>query len=200
MSAPLPVRSRRTVLNAAAWSVPVIAAATAAPALAVSPAHLGIVFDGGGGTNGLLNSVYLNLYSTSGEEVVLSTAITLSIEVVGLNPNTSAERSFTPGSSYGTITGRRYNSTTKTTYFTWTLPAGTRFPTDRLSTDTPDILFSFGDGLAGTRRITNKIIVRSLSRANSSFAVDITSPNALPIDSSIVKDLDQKAVSPDGIY
>lgn len=57
MSVPLPVRSRRTVLNAAAWSVPVVTVASMAPAMAATPPHqqFGVVFDGGS-ADGLLNS------------------------------------------------------------------------------------------------------------------------------------------------
>ena len=196
----LPPRSRRTVLGAAAWSVPVIAVAAAAPAMAVSPVNIGLVFDGGGGTNGLLNSTYLNVYSTSGQEVVLPSAITLSVAVVGLNPNTTVERSFSIGSSGQTLSARTYDPATRTTTFTWTIAAGTRLTTDPVAPANPDILFSFGDGLAGTRRITNKIVVRSLTVANTAHRVVLTSPSSLPADSSVMRDYDQKAASPDGIY
>ena len=59
-------------------------------------------------------------------------------------------------------------------------------------TSLPDILFSFGDGLSGTKRITNKIVVTSITGGATT--------QTLPLDSSVVKDKNQGAVSPDGIY
>lgn len=193
---PLPTRSRRTVLNAAAWSVPVVMVASPAPAMAATPPEqqFGVVFDGGGGTNGLLNSTYLNLYSTTGKSITLTQPVTLTVDVVGLTGSGTAERSFSASSSNGTTTRSAYNSTTRTTRLTWTLPVGTVVPTTKVATANPDILFSFGDGGHSGGRITNKIVVRSISGGR------ITAPSGLPIDSTVVKDYDQKAASPDGIY
>ena len=56
----------------------------------------------------------------------------------------------------------------------------------------PDILFSFGDGLAGVNRITNKIVVTAVNGASLS--------QTLPVDSSVLKDKNKRAISPDGIY
>ncbi|WP_460476801.1 hypothetical protein [Brachybacterium huguangmaarense] len=59
--------------------------------------------------------------------------------------------------------------------------------TDPTSNSIPDILFSFGDGLAGGQRITNKIVVTSISGGRM---------NGLPVDSSVATDV--SGVSPDG--
>jgi hypothetical protein len=167
---------------------------TSAPALAVSRLpRLGIVFDGGGGANGLLNSAYLNLRSTTGEAITLSSPVTMTVTVVGRNSNVTAERSMTFGSSNGSISKRTYNATMRTTTFTWTVPAGTVVPTTFAKASNPDILFSFGDGLATGGRITNKIVVNDITGG-------IIDPQTMPVDSSVVKDYDRGAASPDGIY
>ncbi|WP_144795279.1 hypothetical protein [Kocuria palustris] len=189
--------SRRTVLTAAAWSTPVIALAAQAPAMALSPAstRLGVVFDGGGGSNGYFNSAYLNLRSATGAPLTLAAPVTLTIDVVGLNPKANDERSMTFGSSNGTIGPRTYNRATHTTTFTWTVPAGTVVPTARRNSSNPDILFTFRDGAsntAGAGRITNKIVVRSITGGT------LVEPSGPPIDSSVVHD--ESGVSPDGIY
>lgn len=184
--------SRRQTLAGMAWSVPVVVASATVPAYAAS-GIFAVNFDGGGGANGFQNSVYLNFGTSNGTTQTLTKPVTLTINVVGLNTNTTTQRSFTAGSSNGTIGTKTYNSATRTTTFTWTIPAGTSIPPLATGgTALPDILFSFGDGLAGFNRITNKIVVTSVS--------GISLSQTLPIDSSVVKDKNQGAVSPDGIY
>lgn len=80
--------------------------------------------------------------------VLLSQAIAITIDVIGMNPSATAERSFTVSSSYGTVSRSAYKASTRTTTITWTLPAGTTLPTDSLASHVPDLPFSFGDGLA----------------------------------------------------
>lgn len=171
-----------------------VALAAQAPAMAASPPNqqFGVVFDGGGGANGYLNSAYLNLRSTTGSPVTLTAPVTLTIDVAGLNPTNSRERSFTAGSSNGSIS-RTYDSSTRITTILWTLPVGTVVPTTYANGANPDILFTFNDG-GLSNRITNKIVVRAIAGGR------ITQLKALPIDSSVVKDYDKGAVSPDGIY
>lgn len=187
--------TRRQTLVGAAWSAPIVLASATVPAYAASnEGPYGFNFDGGGGTNGLLNSVYLNFGTTNGSTQTLAKPVVVTVNVVGLNVNRSAERSFSAGSSDGTIGTRSYNSTTRITTFTWTIPAGKVIPPlTPLSNALPDILFSFGDGLSNGQYITNKIMVMSVTGVNR-----LSQP--LPIDSSVVKDYDKNAVSPDGIY
>lgn len=184
--------SRRQTLTAAAWSAPVILASAAVPAYAAS-GIFAFNFDGGGGANGYMNSTYLNFGTSDGTTRTLSTAVVVTLNVVGLNTTVTSERSFTAGSSNGAISRQAYNSTTRITTITWTIPKGTVVPPLATGgTALPDILFSFGDGLSGTKRITNKIVVTSITGGAT------TQP--LPLDSSVVKDKNQGAVSPDGIY
>lgn len=187
---------RRRVVTAAAWATPVILVGSAAPAFAASPPQLGVNFDGGGGVNGLVNSVYLNLGVATGisAPVTLSQPVVVTIDVVGLNTQATSERSFSASSSYGSVQRNTYNSTTRTTTIVWTIPAGESLPTVGTSTNVPDLLFSFRDGGIGSRQITNKIVVRSVT---GGF---ITQPSAPPVDSSVVRDVNQSAISPDGIY
>lgn len=180
--------SRRALLRGAACSMPTVAVAAVAPAYAASTFRYAVAFGGGGG-NGLLNSVYLNFGAAPNTgAITLDQAIRVTIRVVGLNPNTTTERSFTPSSSDSTIGTRSYNAATRTTTFTWTVPRGTVVPVVGAEPANSDILFSFGDGLAGGQRITNKIVVTSISGGRM---------NGLPVDSSVVKDV--SGVSPDGI-
>lgn len=153
-----------------------------------------IVFDGGGGANGFLNSVYLNLrYAGSpGSSFTLTQDLILSFDVVGLNTAATGERGYTVSTSYGTRSRGAYDSTTRTTSFTWTLRAGTQVPSSYNASNNPDVLFSFGDGLVGGHRVTNKIVVTGIAGARLARPV--------PIDSSVVRDYNQNAVSPDGIY
>lgn len=186
-----PGASRRALLRGASWSVPTAAVAAVAPAYEASQPDVtfGVLFDGGGGANGYLTSTYLDLGVAIGPKPFTLTApLVLTIDVVGLNPNTTTQRSFTPSSSDGTIGTRAYNTATRTTTFAWTIPAGTVVPATGTATANPDILFSFGDGLSGSERITNKIVATSISGGRM---------NGLPIDSSVAKDV--SGVSPDGI-
>lgn len=164
------------------------------PAYAVSNESMfGFNFDGGGGANGYLNSAYLNFGTTTGSSYTLATPVTVTVNVVGLLTATNDERSFTVGSSNGSISRQTYNTATHTTTITWTIPAGTVVPPLATGgTALPDILFSFRDGLTGAGRLTNKIVVTSATGARLS--------QTLPLDSSVVKDKNQGAVSPDGIY
>lgn len=133
--------------------------------------------------------------------VLLSQAIAITIDVIGMNPSATAERSFTVSSSYGTVSRSAYNASTRTTTITWTLPAGTTLPTDSLASHVPDLPFSFGDGLAGTQRITDRIVVTGVSGVSGNpDAGTITYPRTAPVDSSVVMDANTGALSPDGIY
>lgn len=184
--------SRRAVLGATGWSAPAVLATAIIPAYAASGAF-GFTFDGGGGANGFLNSTYLNFGTTDGSTRTLATEVIITVNVVGLNTLATRERSFIAGSSDGAISRQAYNSATRTTTITWIIPKGTVVrPLATGGTSLPDILFSFGDGLSSGRRITNKIVVTSISNATLS--------QPLPVDSSVVKDRNQNALSPDGIY
>lgn len=186
--------TRRQTLAGAAWSAPLIIVSATVPAYAASnEAVFGFNFDGGGGANGFQNSTYLNFGTTNGTTYTLQSPVTVTVNVVGLLTNATAERSFSAGSSNGSISRQTYNSSTRTTTITWTIPAGTVIPPLATGgTALPDILFSFRDGLSGAGRITNKIVVTSVQNARLS--------QTLPLDSSVVKDKNQGAVSPDGIY
>ena len=189
--------SRRSVIKAAAWSTPVVVVGAPAAAHAASPPGFAVEFDGGGGSNGYLNSVYLNLGTVTGSstsDFTLTAPLVITIAVIGLNPNTTTERSFAPSSSHGTVVRGAYVTATRTTPVTWTLPAGEVIPLLGSGTRNPDLLFSFGGGLSGGVRITNKIVITGVAGGG------ITSPSAPPIDSSVVRDKNQGAVSPDGIY
>lgn len=187
--------SRRSLIRAAAWSAPVIAVAAPAPAMAASPPNqqFGIVFDGGGGSSGFFNSMYLNLRTIASVGAITLTApLSLTIDVVGLNKEATDERSFTATTSHGSIERSAYNPSTFTTRLVWTVPAGESVPTDRTGSRNPDILFTFRDGASSNGRITNKVVVRSIAGGR------IVEPTAPPIDSSVVRD--EGGISSDGIY
>lgn len=193
----LPVTRRRTLLKAAAWTTPVIVAASAAPAYAASPPNqqFGVVFDGQGGANGYLNTMYLNLGAAETVGAFTSTApISVTIDVVGLLQNARDERTFTASTSYGSIRRSAYDSATRTTRLVWNIPSGTFFPAANIANNIPDILFSFGGGLSSQGRITNKIVVTSISGGRT------VQPGSLPLDSSVVKDFVSSRASSDGIY
>lgn len=189
---------RRTVIKGAIWSVPVITAAANAPAYAASnTVPFGIMFDGGGGANGYLNSAYLDLgisRKVARTTYTLINALVVVVDVIGLSGPAANERSFTAGSSYGTLSRAAYNASTRTTRLTWTLPAGTMIPKLSTANSVPDILFSFRDGATGNGRVTNKIVVQSVRNGY------INDPAAPPLDSTVVRDQNQGAPSPDGIY
>ncbi|WP_369067134.1 hypothetical protein [Kocuria carniphila] len=191
-----PGTRRRTLLKAAAWTTPVIVAASAAPAYAASPPNqqFGVVFDGGSGANGFYNTTYLNLRAAATVGEFRSTApIYVTVDVIGLNTNATRERSFSAGSSDGSIERSSYDAATRTTRLVWTIPAGTLFPAANTAATVPDIYFIFNDG-GLSNRITNKNVVRSISGGR------IVQPTSLPIDSSVVKDFNSGNASPDGIY
>lgn len=189
---------RRRVLQAAAWSAPVIALAAAAPAQASSPpsSTFAIEFDGGGGANGALNSMYVNLMTLpSVSEITLEAPLTITVDVIGLSERARDERDFTAGSSGNRIQRSSYNPDTHTTRLEWMIPAGTRVTNRSQSSRNPQILLSFRDGASatpGAERITNKVVVRSITGGR------IVAPTSPPLDSSVIKDL--RGVSPDGIY
>lgn len=186
------------LVKGALWSVPVIVAASNAPAYAASNvAPFGILFDGGGGANGYLNSAYLDLgiaRTSPLNSYTLIEDLVVTVDVIGLSGPAANERSFTAGSSYGSLSRADYNSATRTTRLTWILPAGTVMPKLSTSNSVPDILFSFRDGATGIGRVTNKIVITSIRNGY------ITDPHGPPLDSSVVKDQNHGAVSPDGIY
>lgn len=189
----MPEVSRRSVTKGAAWSLPVIGVTAAAPALAASVAPLyDIKFDGGGGSNGFMNSVYINFGTINSTKGALPSAVVVSFNIVGLNASASNyQRSFTVGTSTGTMVRSAYNSTTRTTSFVWTIPAGTKY--DSMTNGAIDALVSFGDGLApNLQRITNKIVVTSVS--------GVVIASGMPLDSTVVGDMNKSAVSPDGKY
>lgn len=201
LGAPTPSTiSRRRVLHSAAWSAPVVALAAAAPAQAASPpsSTFAIEFDGGGGINGFLNSAYLNLMTLpSVEEITLEAPLTITVDVIGLSKLARDERDFTAGSSGNRIQRAAYNPDTYTTRLQWMIPAGTRVTNRSQSSRNPQILFSFRDGASktdGADRITNKIVVRSITGGR------IVAPGPLPLDSSVVKDVRTDKRSGDGIY
>ncbi len=77
------------------------------------------------------------------------------------------------------------------------ISAGTRVTSESRSSRNPRILFTFRDGAlstSGAGRITNKVVIRSIAGGR------IVEPGSLPLESSVVKDYNQRATSPDGIY
>lgn len=187
---------RRRLMTAAAWVAPVIMVGTAAPAFAASTPPLGVNFDGGSGANGLYNTMYFNLGVASGcpAPYTLTQDLVITLDVVGLLTDATRERSFTATSSDGRVQRSSYNATTRTTTITWTVPAGSVLPVEGNATTNRDLLFVFQDGLSTAGRITNKVVVRSITGGV------IASPSSVPIDSSVVGDYNQSRVSPDGIY
>ena len=101
-----------------------------------------------------------------------------------------------------TISRRRvlhsaYDPATRTTRLQWMIPAGTRVTSELRSSRNPQILFTFRDGASRTSaagRITNTVVIRSIAGGR------IVEPGSLPLDPSVVKDYNQRATSPDGIY
>lgn len=191
---------RRKFAKGAAWSAPAIIATAAVPAYAASPTNpnLGVLFDGGGGANGAYNTVTVNLglaTSSTTSTLTLQTPIVVTFNIVGLLPAATDERSFYAVTSFGSKTRSSYNVATHTTTMVWTIPTGTVTPKLARGSDVPNILFTFNDGDSSTTdgRITNKIVITSVTGGT------IVQPNAVPVDSSIVKDY-APGVSPDGIY
>ncbi|MDV3294801.1 MAG: hypothetical protein LOY01_03155 [Brachybacterium paraconglomeratum] len=203
---------RRHLLRGANWAAPALAVSVAAPAVAASPHDIayGINFDGGGAANGYFNSAYLNLGWATGTQpagtvLTLTEPLVLIIDVVGLNTAARDERSMEFGSSDGAIVRRTYNQATRTTTLVWTIPVGRRIPVNGTAPANPDVLFTFRDGASSTSgagRITDKIVVRSVTgcRITEALSTNGPIPANLPIGSSVVKDYDRRAVSPDGIY
>lgn len=197
---------RRALLSGGAWAAPAAVLAVAAPAYAASQQDFGfgVMFDGGSNINGALGNSYLNLGVAQNQPApyVLTEPLTLTFDVVGLNPNAKAERDYSASASLGTFTRGTYNNTTKSTTFTWVLPAGQRVPALSASTGVPDVLFSWRDGASSAGRITNKIVVTSISGGIITQVNSTVSSTAIPtpVDSSIVKDNNTRASSPDGIY
>lgn len=197
--------ARRALLRTAAWTAPIVAASVAVPAYALSQQdeRFGILFDGGSNSNGFLGNSYLDFGVATGSTApyTLTSPIVITFSVVGLLTTATAERDYTAGSSYGTLSRGAYNSTTRTTVFTWTLPAGTSIPRVGTGTNVPDVLFSWRDGLQGLSRVTNKVVVTSITGGVITQVNSSTSATSqLPADSSVAKDNNQSAVSPDGIY
>ena len=128
-------------------------------------------------------------------QITLEAPLTITVDVIGLSELARDERDFTADSSGNRIERADYNPDTHITRLQWMIPAGTRVTNRERSARNPQILFSFRDGASSTRgadRITNKIVVRSITGGR------IVEPGSLPLDSSVVKDL--RGVSPDGIY
>lgn len=185
--------SRRTVLKAAAWTTPTIAVAAAAPAMAATPKNqrFAVEFDNASGVNGYLQASYLNVgMIPSVGEIALTQPITIRFDVVGLMPTATNPRDFSASTSFGDLARGSYNRSTQTIPFTWTIPAGTQVNTIGQSARVPDVLFSWRDGAHNGGRITNKIVVRSITGGM------IVQPKAPPIDSSVVHDRTGR----DGIY
>lgn len=190
--------SRRSVGKGVAWALPAVMIGAPAPAMAASQpsTKFAVAFDGGSGANGFLQSVYLNFGLAPGEQApfTLTSPVTVHFNVVGLLAGTTDQRDFSASTSDGTLSRGTYDATTKSTPFTWIIPAGFSITTIGTDSSLPDVLFSFRDGLTGAGRLTDKIVVTSVTGAN------VTSPSAPPVDSSVVKDYNKSGVSPDGIY
>lgn len=79
------------------------------------------------------------------------------------------------------------------------MPAGTVLPIISTADTAPDILFSVGDGLDGSQRITNTIAITGVSSATSGNpdARSIVMPSRVPVGSTTVTDV--SGVSADGI-
>ncbi|WP_126855761.1 hypothetical protein [Kocuria sp. HSID16901] len=190
---------RRSIIKGGAWSAPVIVATAAMPAQAASPTNpdLGVLFDGGGGADGYLNSVYVDLgVPATGTPMTLQAPLVMTLNVEGLLTAATDERAFTVSASLGSVSRGAYNVSTRTTTITWTLPAGTKLPKVSTASGVPDILFTFQDGESKTTtgRIKNKIVITSVTGGT------IVTPSSTPIDSSVVRDVNQGAASPNGIY
>lgn len=90
-----------------------------------------------------------------------------------------------------------YDPPTRTTRLQRLIPAGTRVTSESRSSRNPQILFTFRDGASRTSaagRISNTVVIRSIAGGR------IVEPGSLPLDPSVVKDYNQRATSPDGIY
>lgn len=192
--------SRRKVLAAVAWSTPVIAFATAAPAMAASPPDqvFGISFDGGAGGNGAFNTTYVILYSARGGTVTLTAPLRITVDIVGLNPAAQDERSSsdTLTTAFGSVTRLPYDPATRTTRLLWDVRVGTAVTAAKQGSDAVSLYIRFLDGSSATPdagRITNKIVVTGITGGS------ITQPNKLPVDSSVIGDV-RNTISPDGIY
>lgn len=193
--------SRRTVLRAAAWATPAIAIATAAPAMAVSPEQVQVLFDGGGGSNSYFNTAYVNLLPPGGvgsPTITTTHTLVFTIDIIGLNTLANDERSMGFAAHRGSTFQRAaYNATTRTTRIIWTVPAGSTINGTARGAEKTNLEITFRDGASSTSgagRITNKIVVRSVTGGT------VVGPNQLPADSSVIKDYYRGAVSPDGIY
>lgn len=188
-----PGASRRKVLTTVAWSTPAIAFAAAAPAMAASPANqqFAVEFSNIAGSNGYLEQSFMNLGTTASVgTITLTQPITIRFDVVGLLPEATAVRDFDAITSYGTLTEGSFDVRTQTVPFTWTIPAGTRISPLSSSSNVADVSFNWRDGASSAGRITNKVVVRSISGGR------IATPSTLPIDSSVIGDRNGR----DGIY
>ncbi|WP_143467959.1 hypothetical protein [Kocuria massiliensis] len=132
----------------------------------------------------------------AGTPMTLQAPLVISLNVEGLLTAATDERAFTVSASLGSVSRGAYNVSTRTTTITWTLPAGTNLPKVSTASGVPDILFTFQDGGSKTTtgRIKNKIVITSVTGGT------IVTPSSTPIDSSVVRDVNQGAVSPNGIY
>lgn len=129
--------SRRRFITATAWTAPALVVVTATPTLAMSTRGFSVLFNQAlAGSDGFVQQSYLNLGMQPGTSAfTLPASMTVYFQVVGLNTRTVDERSFTASSSDGTVTKLAYDPTTRTTRFSWVIPAGTRIPS--LSTSNP---------------------------------------------------------------
>lgn len=115
---------RRSVVKGAAWTVPVIMAASAAPAFAASTASgiLTLQHDvpvGCVSSSGIADVYYyLNIRNNTGADYVLAEPL-----VITLNATNTRRSKLPASSSYGTVVNTNNNNTV-----TWTLPAGFVIP------------------------------------------------------------------------
>lgn len=204
--------TRRALLRGAAWSLPTMAVASVAPAFADSTNRFALDFDGGAGSDGYYNTVTIRFGSADGTPITLSQDLTISFDVVGLNTAALDERSHRfaqptyggNGARVGSVTRGAYNATTRVTPYTWVIPAGTTVGDMAVARNRVETLFTFNDGSSGTSgagRITNKFVFRSLvGTPGNPDAGSFSRPNPLPIDSSVVGDVNKGTISPNGIY
>lgn len=124
--------SRRTLAQGAAWSLPAIAVAGAAPAFAASTGKLNVRFYRSAATCPVKGGVadiylYVNLQNNTTSPVTLATPLVLTIQSTNPNRNFAAPSTSTAGSTIACVGGGALTSCPSAT-FTWTVPTGTTIP------------------------------------------------------------------------
>lgn len=180
-----PTTTRRTLLQGAAWGVPVLSVAAAAPAMAASqctPASQAAIdaafadlltkqgsltinfYQSVQSSNGFVGESWLNLRNDSDVPLRFTAEhpLTLRVEVVGLTGPKDTERAGTwPSTSWGTIARGDFNPSTGTRTYTWTFVGDV--PAYKKGDNEADFWFHWQDGITWSGRITNEVRVTPLT-------------------------------------